>query len=694
MLVVAVSSARAFQSQLSADQIAQGWIQIFDGKSQFGWIAHGGEWQVAGGTLVAPPGGLGGTLRTTTSFSDFDLKFEARVTGGPATLRFRVDPQSRPSQPGLTLSLNDGTIAGVTGDTHTPASSGWNQYELRADGTHVMTALNGKPSADGTDAKNRIGYFEFHAPRGTKLEVRSVVLEPLGLDPLYNGSNLDGWRSVGAPAPQEKSKLHLPIPGLSSKQKAPANVRWQGQDVIHGQSGVGQLESTNVYDDFILQFAAKTSTESGHAGVELFFRGTPNQFDSGYAIDANDEDLGHQHEKRSLGGLSGLTKAREVPGKIGDSFAATVVARAHQFSVWIDGIQVTDYYDSRPEGNYHAASGPLGFRMKSDKSVLDLRAIRIASLAKGPEPPPPIHVEATAAPTSAPAASAAPMPPQMPAIIAGPSPQEKAQKAEIQRLTVAALSTSSPEESVRINKQILTIDPGDMPAQQRLDKAQAQLDAAGAEQQHSRQQEQASAAQLNENNARRAALLGETQSNLLRGDLHGAQDRFNDAQRLGAGGPEVDRLRAVIASRIRNRLLMRVGLGSGGLLAVAAPIAIFWRRRHKTITATLVALDGPDLGKSYLLNMEVTHMGGVAMDGGKKNEVLARDPDRQVSRFHCEIHKRGPHCYLIDLDSSNGTFLNNKRLQPGLAVKLRDGDKFSLARASTFELRLERRSTP
>jgi pSer/pThr/pTyr-binding forkhead associated (FHA) protein len=78
------------------------------------------------------------------------------------------------------------------------------------------------------------------------------------------------------------------------------------------------------------------------------------------------------------------------------------------------------------------------------------------------------------------------------------------------------------------------------------------------------------------------------------------------------------------------------------------------------------------------------------MDGGKKNEVLVRDPDRQVSRFHCEVHKRGLNCYLIDLNSSNGTFLHSRVLQPGVAARLRDGDRFALARAASFELHLER----
>jgi pSer/pThr/pTyr-binding forkhead associated (FHA) protein len=54
------------------------------------------------------------------------------------------------------------------------------------------------------------------------------------------------------------------------------------------------------------------------------------------------------------------------------------------------------------------------------------------------------------------------------------------------------------------------------------------------------------------------------------------------------------------------------------------------------------------------------------------------------------VHKRGNNCYLIDLASSNGTYLHSRPLQPGVAARLRDGDKFILARSAAFELRVER----
>lgn len=679
---------------LRPDEVAQGWIGLFDGTSRSGWSGNG-DWQIVGNTLVSDSA-QPSRLRTTASFSDFDVKFEARMTGGSATLLLRVDPQSKPAQPGYTMSLNDGVMEGVNGtqSASTPAPEGWNRYEVKAEGTHLLAFLNGKITADGKNTKNRVGYFEFNAPRGTKLEIRSIQLRPLGLDRLYNGSNLDGWRAIAAPAPEKKSKLKLPIPGLSGKPKPPKNVRWSGSGDIRGEGGEGLLESTTAYDDFVLQFTAKTSaTDSdGQTATEIFFRGTPGQFDSGYAIstDTPTERQLKDGKSSGVGGLIRLEKARASSIKAGQSFTGTVIARAHRISVWINGILVTDYYDSRPEGAYHSAPGPLGFRMRSDKATLDLLDVQIAALPKGPAPSPlPMPVAEVSTTTPAIPAVAPSSATPVPTVLA-PSPQDKANQEQIRRLTVDALSASTPEDAVRINKQILFLDPGDMPAQQRLDKAQAQIDATNAQREHGLAERQASTAKIQENITRRDALVRQTQDALLQGNLNQAGNLLNDAQRLGASGPAVDRLQTLIRSRLRDRLLLRTGFGGGGLLVLVGLPIFFWRRRGRTVIAYLIALDGVDKGKRYLLNQEVTHIGGVAMDGGRKNEVLVRDPDRQVSRFHCEVHKRDKNCYLIDLDSSNGTFLRNRPLQPGVAARLRDGDRFTLARAAAFELHLER----
>jgi pSer/pThr/pTyr-binding forkhead associated (FHA) protein len=52
--------------------------------------------------------------------------------------------------------------------------------------------------------------------------------------------------------------------------------------------------------------------------------------------------------------------------------------------------------------------------------------------------------------------------------------------------------------------------------------------------------------------------------------------------------------------------------------------------------------------------------------------------DGRCSRLHCNIHKRGREYYLEDLGSSNGTFLNGKKMTRGELVELRIGGRIRL----------------
>lgn len=54
--------------------------------------------------------------------------------------------------------------------------------------------------------------------------------------------------------------------------------------------------------------------------------------------------------------------------------------------------------------------------------------------------------------------------------------------------------------------------------------------------------------------------------------------------------------------------------------------------------------------------------------------------ERGVSRVHAQLHVEDNHLYLTDLESSNGTYLLGKRLEPNVPVMLRQGDEALLAR--------------
>ncbi|HEX2621680.1 MAG TPA: FHA domain-containing protein [Phototrophicaceae bacterium] len=54
--------------------------------------------------------------------------------------------------------------------------------------------------------------------------------------------------------------------------------------------------------------------------------------------------------------------------------------------------------------------------------------------------------------------------------------------------------------------------------------------------------------------------------------------------------------------------------------------------------------------------------------------------DRGVSREHSRIHLEGDRLYISDLDSTNGTFLAGKRLDPNTPTLIRKGDELVLGR--------------
>src|SRR5438093_6699784 len=86
---------------------------------------------------------------------------------------------------------------------------------------------------------------------------------------------------------------------------------------------------------------------------------------------------------------------------------------------------------------------------------------------------------------------------------------------------------------------------------------------------------------------------------------------------------------------------------------------------------------------------------------GQKDKVhhdvirLGRKPDNHViysenvvSGYHAEIRRRGDEYSLVDLESTNGTFVNGKRVEKAL---LGDGDRIELGEdGPIFEFRTER----
>src|SRR5262245_2296084 len=154
--------------KLTPQEVADGWIMLFDGETTFGWKIDG-EAAVRDGVLM-----IGGekptTASTTGAFMTFQFVLETtNGTGGEQMPRLRM----------------------VTSDP---------------------SPLSGSREARGTyngAVKPRSGPIVIEVPAGGKVELRRLNIRPTGMKSHFNGKDLDGWKQFTANPKQAKSKFSV-----------------------------------------------------------------------------------------------------------------------------------------------------------------------------------------------------------------------------------------------------------------------------------------------------------------------------------------------------------------------------------------------------------------------------------------------------------------------------------------------------
>jgi hypothetical protein len=703
LLLVATSLA-AGDNSVSKPEADDGWVLLFDGDSLFGWTVQSGQpWRAADSSLTPPSDH--GTLRTNSAFADFILKFDYRGTSASdCSVSARAAIDGDPPDPGYQIQLGDTKPAWPTGsvidhfkaEAVHPAAGQWHNVEATFSGDKMSVKLDGRKVADGQNPRAKAGVVVFGCSKSAGAQFRNIKLKPLISKALFNGTDLSGWKAVGPPAPKKEGKIKKMMGGGGKPKEAQWSV---AAGAVHGQGGVGQLETTALYDDFVLQILLRVNShnKSDHPRTAVFFRGDAGQLSTGYAMSVlNEYRSGNRSQAlpESTGALKGLQTPRKVFGDDNQYVAATIAAYGRHIQIWIDGYPVSDYQDTRAEGTSpqreaRTTAGTITLQSPDEKANLDFRNIRLAqmpkALGKGPAEatavqPPPIAVPTVAAQPGAPA---------MPAV-AAPDPNIARTQAKVHALMDQALATSDPQQQAGLYKQILEQDPNNQVAFMGLKDAQQKVDEANAK----RAQEQAQQQQQSQTEAEKQS-AGETarqkaESAFLAGDLDTAHTQIGVAQKTLSGDSGVHELAGRIESAIAARTRLRLLWGGVGLVALIALITAWWKTRGKK-EAYLEIIDGLDKGKKYNLDQEVIHIGAVAEDGGNKNEIVVRDLERRISRFHCEIHKRQGKFFLLDCDSANGTRVDRKRASPGKPVRVKSGARIDLAGTCALRLGLEKK---
>lgn len=108
--------------------------------------------------------------------------------------------------------------------------------------------------------------------------------------------------------------------------------------------------------------------------------------------------------------------------------------------------------------------------------------------------------------------------------------------------------------------------------------------------------------------------------------------------------------------------------------------ALFPADDARAPAARLVALDGPLRGRAFELASRINTLGR-----GVQNTLVLPDP--HVSRFHARIDLEEHGFVLVDLDSTNGTFVGGRRVT---CHPLEAGDRLQLG-SSLLEFQLDER---
>lgn len=332
-----VDAEKLLAARLPIDESRAGWVRLFDGHTLFGWqIAAPANWRVEDGAINVDSGDIG-LLCTSVPWQDFELRLEvkaAETTNSGIFLRTPLtpdDPATDCYEINIAPADNPFPTGSLVKRMRTEAElkldpEVWHLYELRLVGDRLTVSIDGNPVLDYQDlmplAPGRIGLQHNSGP----VAFRDIRVRPIGLKKLIR-DDLANWTQY----PDMAGKFEILEDGL-----------------LHVTDGRGQLESQESYDDFVLFTECKTNSDDLNSG--LFFRCIPGETMNGYECQINHTMIDGNPLAPADCGTGGIFRridARVIAAEDREWFTMTLVANRSQFAAWVNGLQVTDWQDTR-----------------------------------------------------------------------------------------------------------------------------------------------------------------------------------------------------------------------------------------------------------------------------------------------------------------------------------------------------------
>ena len=371
--------------QLTNDELRDGWIQLFDGQTLFGWAPNNdANWHVTEtGEIEASQGSSPGLLVTTVPFADYELRCDYWMSKGGNSGIFLRTPAipTAPTKDCYELNICDShptfKTASLVGraqpSTAVTGEETWKTFHVKVEGQRIEVTLDGESVLDFEDETEYLrtsGFIGLQQNEGL-IRFRNVFLKPLGGANLNNGTNLANWH---------------PVAGSQSSFDI-------DQEQIQVKGGSGFLETNDTWDDFVLQFEGRTNGAGLNGGV--FFRlipGTEEAPSHGYELQIEhvflDDDRTKPKDDAGTGGIFRRSQARWVMPNDREDFYTTLIAYGPQISTWVNGIQMTDWKDTRkaddnPRRGSKVAAGPMSLQGHDDGTDISFGYFRVGTYPKG-----------------------------------------------------------------------------------------------------------------------------------------------------------------------------------------------------------------------------------------------------------------------------------------------------------------------
>jgi hypothetical protein len=384
---------------LTPKEVADGWILLFDGETTFGWKIEG-EARVKDGELVI--GGESAASATVTSmYRDWQLHLKSQGDGN--------------------LLLHDGKGGSVSAGL---ANQDLNLWATAGGGlgTHIEVTAGPVNKAMFSYDGSKPVLLRFEVAAGKTLALANVKLKPLGLNSIFNGKDLTGWKEIH-----------------TDRTKSKFGVNDKGELTI--KNGPGDIQSDGQWNDFVLQIDVLSNGPHLNSGV--FFRCLPGQFWAGYEAQIRNEWITdvtlkdgtklsgsltlkgdeaalqvytvqgkqarparpRQVKKFAKADITELIDHRDIPIDFGTGaiynqqparkvvsndhewYSMTIVANSNHLAVWVNGYQTADFTDKRPPNESarkgaKVDKGPVSLQGHDPTTDLCFKNIRIAELPK------------------------------------------------------------------------------------------------------------------------------------------------------------------------------------------------------------------------------------------------------------------------------------------------------------------------